>query len=810
VIRRFKLFDRTTSEVAFDPVDPSILAAVGDHQKMKLLNVQTGAQLASFPGNTSPVYSSALAFTRNGRSLATAGPDHTVTIWSTRTHALLRTLRGAPNAVNGIAFSSDGRMVVTTSGSTSILWDVGTGRGLMALPPLASDVSGVAFSPDGSLLATSSAAGIQLWKARRPIFQDASAVRRAVYSHDGRTLAVASAANAVTLLDARTHNRKMTLNITTGSESGFGRDINDIAFSPDDRLLATVGRNAAKLWNIRTGALVGKVTNQHVDFLMSVAFSHDGRTLAIAGLPGPIVLVDVRTRRIKARWGVPGDFAGYGKMIFTDDGRHLLGVGTEVEIWDVRTGRHVASLDAPGRRGGPIGNAAASRDGQTLAGSRPDGSIVLWNLRTHRRLPRQLNNLGGHTGAVNDLAFSADGRTLATAGEDETVKLWDLRTTRRLTATLTGHRGPVKSVSFSRNGTLASGSDDGTAISWDLDPKRVSSEICRTLRATLGGSDWARYVPNLSYGRVCPAYPAAPRRLRAGAKPNDIADLILRLPGETRQITAMDMKRARRELRVASDLDPGDHRGRQSTLTPEAAFDTAALKVVRYLVGDSANAVSRAIDHGRVSAGVAGTSLRADIVLLSTDQPVAQIASGLRRRGFRSSGAGLYLKKQGSAKQRESFSAVGLAPGLVVLSDSAHEASAALARTSSDAPTATKLKQLDAVPGSLRVLQSPYGDRPVERAPCLRTVVGGHDFTGSADTLILHLTGRGRAGGVLLGSAAQRSDIRTRYYQPRNITVSGSKVAMRIVNRPGALENDNAATIAGTVEPELIYRCGRT
>jgi WD40 repeat protein len=808
VTRRFKPFDRTTSEVAFDPADPSVLAAVGDQDKVRLLNLRTGARLASFPGNSSAVYSTVVTFTRDGRSLATAGPNHTVTMWSTRTHSLLRTLRGAPDAVDGIAFSPDGRTVATTGGSTSILWDVGTGQALVALPPLASSVSDVAFSPDGSLFATSSAAGIQLWEARRPIFDGASVVRRVVYSHDGRTLAVAAAGDTVTLLDARTHERKLTL-ATRASKSGFGSDTNDIAFSPDDRLLATVGRNAAKLWNIRTGALVGKVTNSHVDYLASVAFSHDGRTLAIAGSPGPIVLLDARTRRVKARFGVSGDFAGYGKLIFTEDGRHLVAEGADVEVWDVRSHNHVASLSAPGPDGGPVQSTAVSRDGHTLAGGLEDGSIVLWDLRTRRHLARQLNNLGGHTGAINDLAFSADGRTLASAGEDETVKLWDLRTTHRLTATLTGHRGPVTSVSFSRSGTLASGGDDQSAIAWDLDPKRVGSKICRTLRTTLGRSDWARYVPNLSYGRVCPTYPAAPHRPGAGARPTDIGDLVVRLPGETDEITAMDMKRARRELRVATDLDPADYRARQSSQTPEAAFDTAALTVVGYLVADGSTAASRAIDHGRVTAAVRGTSAGVDIVLLSTDQPTAQIASGLRHGGFRSSGAGLYLKRKSSARRQDRYPAIGLAPGLVVLSDSAHEASAALARTDPDAPTATKLKRLDTVAGSVRVLHS-YDDLPDERAPCVRTVIGGHDFTGAADTLILHLKGRARAGRVVLGSAAQRSDIRTRSYQPRDIHVSGPKIAMRIVNRPGALDDDNAATIAGTIEPERVYRCGST
>jgi hypothetical protein len=203
--------------------------------------------------------------------------------------------------------------------------------------------------------------------------------------------------------------------------------------------------------------------------------------------------------------------------------------------------------------------------------------------------------------------------------------------------------------------------------------------------------------------------------------------------------------------------------------------------------------------------GVASAAVGAELVLLATDQPMPALARRLERGGYRLTGDGVYVPA--SAKRRERFSAVGLAPGLVVLSDGADEASAALARTAADAPTATKLEQLNAIPASLRALRSDFAlDR--KRAPCVHTVVGGHDLAGPAGTLILHLTGPGRAGRVLLGSAAQRSNIRTRSYQPRDISVSGSTVSMQIVNRPGALDDHNAATIADSVEPQLVYRCG--
>jgi len=503
VIKRFRLFSRFAFDVAFHPADPAILAAVGDHRTIKLLNVRTGARLASLPGNTSPVYSTALAFNRDGTSLASAGPNHTVRIWSTRSHRLLKTLRGPTSVVDGIAFSPDGRTMTTASGSQSLLWDLRTGHAVAALAPLDSLVFDVAFSADGGLLATRSSEGtIRLWKTRYPVFQNAFLVHRTVHSHDGRTLAVLDT-NKVTLLDARSHERRMIL---VTANRGFGRRGNwDVAFSPDDRRLATVGRNAVKVWDLRTGAVLTEVTNKRTAFLTAVAFSRDGRTLATSGVAGPIVLLDAETGRVKARWkDKAGGIGASHKLIYTGDGRRLVAVGSGVVIWDVRTGRQLAMVNDPSLGGVAIASAAVSPNGHVLAGGRVDGSVVLWDLRTPKPRRLALSNLGGHTGTINGLAFNDDGRTLATAGEDGAIKLWDVGTTRRLTATLAGHRGPVNSVSFNRDGTLTSGSDDQTAISWDLDPARVSRGICGTLRTTLTKSDRARYVPSHAYGQECP------------------------------------------------------------------------------------------------------------------------------------------------------------------------------------------------------------------------------------------------------------------------------------------------------------------
>jgi WD40 repeat protein len=118
-----------------------------------------------------------------------------------------------------------------------------------------------------------------------------------------------------------------------------------------------------------------------------------------------------------------------------------------------------------------------------------------------------------NTGAVNWVAFSPDGKTLAAGDADNTVRLWHVATHRMIGGSLTGHGGSVTSVAFSPDGkTLASGSYDLTVRLWNVaTPSQNLTEVPNLMRylCALAGrpltpAEWARYVPNLEYRRVCP------------------------------------------------------------------------------------------------------------------------------------------------------------------------------------------------------------------------------------------------------------------------------------------------------------------
>jgi WD40 repeat protein len=498
-LRTFKVFRRDTSMVAFDPVNPDVLGAVGDHQTVRLIDVRNGRQLESYPGDSSPIYEAAIAFSPDGNAIATAATDHDVTIWSTHAHRLLMTLQGAPNAVASIAFSPDGRIVATASGRDATLWSTAGGQELTVLPPLASSIDDVAFTADGHTLATASNtdATAFLWRMQGNVLLDGFRILSVAFSHDGRVLAAADANGTIRLFDAATHRPELTLH---AGGAGLGSATRDVSFGPGDHLIATAGGTTAWVWALPSGRVVAKVPVGGVDVLSGAAISPDGRTLAVGGIPGPISLIDIRTRRVVARLHEQLDFAAYTQLLFTPDGRYVLADSAKIIIWSARPPyRLVGTLGAS-----PPDSVAVSPDGRTVAAGYADGSIVLWDLPTGRRLTRQLNPFGGHLGAVQGLAFSPDGRVLASAGQDDTVKLWDLVGSRKLIATLSGHTDRVNTVAFAPDGTLASGGDDGVLITWDLSPASVAAQICATLLTNLTRDDWARYIPDARFRSVCP------------------------------------------------------------------------------------------------------------------------------------------------------------------------------------------------------------------------------------------------------------------------------------------------------------------
>ena len=417
--------------------DGKTLASGGNADNINLWDANTGELLRTLKGHDDDVES--VAFAPDGNTLASGSSDKTIKLWDVTSGELLRTLEGHKDKVLSVAFAPDSNTLASASGNddkTIKLWDARSGELLHTLEGHDSYVSSVAFAPDSNTLASgSSDKTIKLWDARsgellRTLKEHDSHVGSVAFAPDGSTLASGSSDKTIKLWDARSGELLHTL-------EGHDGGVTSVAFAPDGNTLASGSRDKAiKFWDATSNELklsidIRDIDHQrkgHTDSVHSVAFAADGNTLA------------------SGSW---------------DD---------TIKLWDARSGELLHTLE--GHDGG-VTSVAFAPDGSTLASGSWDDTIKLWDARSGELL----RTLKEHDSHVESVAFAPDGSTLASGSSDKTIKLWDAHSG-TLLQTLEGHTGSVRKVAFAPNGNaLTSESFDGTIRLWDA----RSGELLHTL-----------------------------------------------------------------------------------------------------------------------------------------------------------------------------------------------------------------------------------------------------------------------------------------------------------------------------------------
>jgi WD40 repeat protein len=363
----------------------------------------------------------AVAFSPDGKQLASASHDHTLSVWEVPSGREVYRFRGHGGDVLCVAFSPDGRVLASGGADGTVrVWSMqgpSAGKELRILNSKAEAIEALAFAPGGKLLAAGGDDGtLRLydttsWNLTKRLSQD-RAVRCLAWSTDGKTVATNAARNAVAVWDVESSSLQRTF----GDEA-----INALAFAPKGEGIVTWEQGGAlRLWDAGKGTLVrtwgGVGDSGSTALIYQIAFGQDGKSVLCGSASGSINAWDLATgKRLRQLTGHRGRVPAIAlapRGIVVASG----GADGTIRLWDTATGKETTAVVEPAA---PIVSLSVDRKSRRLAFVLASGEVQLWDSATGKPLD------GRFKGGAQAAAFGGENGLILVVDVVGRLAQWD-------------------------------------------------------------------------------------------------------------------------------------------------------------------------------------------------------------------------------------------------------------------------------------------------------------------------------------------------------------------------------------------------
>jgi WD40 repeat protein len=412
--------------------------------------------IATLKGHSDAIYS--LAFTPDGKHVVTGSGDHNIKVWDSATGKEVKSFGGPSghqNLVLSVSISRDGGLIASGgSDNKALIWDFPSSGPLRAIAKT-EGARVLAVSPDGTKLAGGDKDGhVKIWNSAdgKELFK--------LEGHRGPITGLTFSGNGQLLVSCGDDKTLRFWNPANGQSLGVvgahPAAVRGLAVSPNNNAVYSAGADGTlKFWALPPVASKA-VGAAHGDAVTALALSNDGNSLVSASADKTVRLTNAANGQLIRDF--KGATAGVESVALSPNGA-LIAAGTadkRLLLWQTADAKMLANVanQATGLAFNPASN-------QLLTGG-GDGVLKLW------ALPPVPERTLAHPDAVRSAVASADGKRLFTASADKIVRAWNLANLQQPERQFSGHTAAVNAVAVNADGKLlASAGDDATIRFWD-------------------------------------------------------------------------------------------------------------------------------------------------------------------------------------------------------------------------------------------------------------------------------------------------------------------------------------------------------